>query len=474
MACIRKNKLGKGVSYTIQVKVKDNKLNKYVTKYLTWKKPNTMTDYQAKREVDKLAFEFESKVRKQMSGMLCKDNDKTFEEYATEWLARAKKNKSPTYYVRTRALIVTMKEYFGKIKLKDITPSLIQCFIDKIQDHKVVYEYAVMKKDIKNHLLSNHIKPKNLKKITGVGDYTYQASRRNEHVRVESAKNLCKGLGIDFNEYYDVVRESHPYAKESILKYKRCLSAMLANAKRQQLIEQNYASSEYILPVSGSKKEIEILSDEEVKIFQKELDNEPNIRWKISMYILLYMGLRRGELAGLEWKDIDFDKKTMSIERSSYYLPEYGLITKDPKTYTSRRVLTMPDCLIEELKKYQEWYLRVKEIFGETWEKCDRVMISDEGNPINPSIYRAWLNKILKRANLKHVTLHSLRHTNITLQISAGVDLKTVSVRAGHARTSTTSDIYSHFIKSSDTHASKILDEIFTANKNEIKDEKKI
>ena len=101
-------------------------------------------------------------------------------------------------------------------------------------------------------------------------------------------------------------------------------------------------------------------------------------------------------------------------------------------------------------------------------------MISDEGNPINPSIYRAWLNKILKRANLKHVTLHSLRHTNITLQISAGVDLKTVSVRAGHARTSTTSDIYSHFIKSSDTHASKILDEIFTANKNEIKDEKKI
>ena len=219
MACIRKNKLGKGFSYTIQVKVKDNKLNKYVTKYLTWKKPNTMTDYQAKREVDKLAFEFESKVRKQMSGMLCKDNDKTFEEYATEWLARAKKNKSPTYYVRTRALIETMKEYFGKIKLKDITPSLIQCFIDKIQDHKVVYEYAVMKKDIKNHLLSNHIKPKNLKKITGVGDYTYQASRRNEHVRVESAKNLCKGLGIDFNEYYDVVRESHPYAKESILKY---------------------------------------------------------------------------------------------------------------------------------------------------------------------------------------------------------------------------------------------------------------
>lgn len=468
MACIMKNKLENGmVSYTIQVKAKDPKTNKYKVRTMTWRKPPDMTEYQAKRELDKMAYDFEDKVRKQVLGLLGSDDSKTFEEFSTEWLARTKKNKSINYYMRAKALTKTMIEYFGKIKLNNITPALIQGFIDKLQDHEVVHEYAVMKKDIRRYLQSKHIQPKNLMKITGIGDYTYQASQRGDHIRVNSAKKLCQGLGIDFNEYYDIVRSSHPYAKESVLKYKRCLSAMLASAKRQRLIDHNYASSEYILPISGSKKDIEILSDEEAKIFKEELDKEENPRWKISMYILLFMGLRRGELAGLEWKDIDFEKKTMSIERSCYDVTGYGLITKDPKTFTSKRCLTMPDCLIEELKIYRKWYLERKEVFGDLWDNCDRVMISDMGVPINPSLYRAWLGKILNRAGLKHVTLHSLRHTNITLQISAGVDLKTVSVRAGHARTSTTSDIYSHFIRSSDSHASQILNNIFSDNKGE-------
>ena len=77
-------------------------------------------------------------------------------------------------------------------------------------------------------------------------------------------------------------------------------------------------------------------------------------------------------------------------------------------------------------------------------------------------MYRVWLRKVLDKAGLKQVTLHSLRHTNITLQLTSGVDLKTVSARAGHARPSTTTDIYSHFLKNSDTHASKILNDIFT------------
>ena len=75
----------------------------------------------------------------------------------------------------------------------------------------------------------------------------------------------------------------------------------------------------------------------------------------------------------------------------------------------------------------------------------------------------------MKRANItKKVTLHSLRHTNITLQLIAGVDLKTVSSRAGHARASTTTDIYSHFIRNSDCHASKILDDILNGKNIEL------
>lgn len=76
-------------------------------------------------------------------------------------------------------------------------------------------------------------------------------------------------------------------------------------------------------------------------------------------------------------------------------------------------------------------------------------------------MYVKWLHVILERVRLPKVTLHSLRHTNITLQLIAGVDMKTVSARAGHSKASTTSDFYSHFIKNSDIHASEILNKIF-------------
>ena len=103
----------------------------------------------------------------------------------------------------------------------------------------------------------------------------------------------------------------------------------------------------------------------------------------------------------------------------------------------------------------------MKEALGDLWEKSTALLVNDEGKIIYPNLYRIWLKKILKKANLKDVTVHSLRHTNITLMLTSGVDLRTVSARAGHARTSTTTDIYSHFIRNSDERASKIIDNIF-------------
>ena len=85
----------------------------------------------------------------------------------------------------------------------------------------------------------------------------------------------------------------------------------------------------------------------------------------------------------------------------------------------------------------------------------------EDGTDISPGLFRVWLQKTLAKTDLPKVTLHSLRHTNITLQLVAGVDMKTVSARAGHSKASTTSDFYSHFIKNSDIHASEIINKIF-------------
>ena len=97
-----------------------------------------------------------------------------------------------------------------------------------------------------------------------------------------------------------------------------------------------------------------------------------------------------------------------------------------------------------------------------------------DGTLIGTDRPNAWLDEVLKKANLPHFKVHSLRHTNITLQITGGVPLITVSGRAGHSRTSTTTDIYSHFIKTSDSNASEILEKILEGNDSKPKEKSEL
>ena len=76
-------------------------------------------------------------------------------------------------------------------------------------------------------------------------------------------------------------------------------------------------------------------------------------------------GLRRGELAGLEWKDIDYENKTMTLARSVQDIIGFGLITKEPKTENSKRTISMPDKLIDYLKEYEVWWLNQKKYLGD-------------------------------------------------------------------------------------------------------------
>jgi integrase len=102
----------------------------------------------------------------------------------------------------------------------------------------------------------------------------------------------------------------------------------------------------------------------------------------------------------------------------------------------------------------------MREMCGDYIKESDKLFTTERGDTMNPTNLMHWLDAILKEAGLEHHSLHSLRHTNITLQLLAGVPLVTVSARAGHSKVSTTSDIYSHVVQSSDRQAAEMLDEL--------------
>ena len=151
---------------------------------------------------------------------------------------------------------------------------------------------------------------------------------------------------------------------------------------------------------------------------------------------------------------------SFASQASSITLP-VDLVEKDPKTESSKRVISISDKLVAVLMEYKEWYDQYKYDVGDRWHETNRLFISEDGKVMYPGTISYWVHKICDQAGLPHRTVHSLRHTNITMQIAAGVPLVTVAGRAGHARTSTTTDIYSHFLKSSDRTAAEKIEELF-------------
>ena len=112
------------------------------------------------------------------------------------------------------------------------------------------------------------------------------------------------------------------------------------------------------------------------------------------------------------------------------------------------------------LKEYRAWQNQERLKVGDQWKDSDRVFTRWNGTPFRPDTLTNWFSDFVKRSGLPPVTVHSLRHTNATLLISSGTNLRTVSARLGHSQTSTTANIYAHAIQSADAAAAEALNDI--------------
>lgn len=151
----------------------------------------------------------------------------------------------------------------------------------------------------------------------------------------------------------------------------------------------------------------------------------------------------------------------------SQYIPGKGIFTKETKTETSDRTIKLPLQAFEMLKEYKKVQKEDQLRAGDKWVKTDRIFTQWNGEPIHPDSITGWFREFIQKTDLPQVSIHSLRHTNITLLIAAGVPLRTVSYRAGHAQTSTTANIYSHAIRTADEMAADVLDDILKPKSGE-------
>ncbi len=163
-------------------------------------------------------------------------------------------------------------------------------------------------------------------------------------------------------------------------------------------------------------------------------------RWTVA----LALGLRQSEALALQWKDIDFDRGTLSVRRGLHRVPGQGLVFTEPKTDRSRRTIAVPVPLIEALRRQRAAQNEERLLAGTEWDDWDLVFAQPNGRPLDKhSDYEAW-TKLLKNAGVRHIRLHDGRHTAATLLLTAGVHPRVVMELLGHSQMRTTTDIYSH------------------------------
>ena len=466
MATIRKRQLKNGGNaYTVQVKFKDKGSGKTILETTTWRPDGKMTAKQEERAVQTFAEEFERQIKATVNGATSTTDTPniTFREFAAQWLAKVERDCSKTYYVKARDSISLANEYIGGYKLRELTPAIIQNFYDKLDAMKKKTSKVFPKPDFRAVLEKHSLNYMKLRYEVNIQSCTLANAFAGKAVSKNWSSDFAERTGIPFHELFDEKITEEPYAYETIHKFKRIIRAVLSLAKKNRLITDNYASADYINFPKRPPHKIECMSDEDAKRFYKFILDYPDIRYKSAMLLFLLAGFRRGEVAGLEWKDIDFDKGEITVSRSVTTVTGFGIIEKEPKTEMSKRTLAIPEVLLETLKEYKEWQTKRRAELGDYMEENDYLFTQENGKRLYPSTFTGWLNKMLREANIDHYSLHSLRHTNITLQIAAGVPIVTVAARAGHARASTTSDIYAYALRSTDKMAADKLGSIFSA-----------
>ncbi len=214
------------------------------------------------------------------------------------------------------------------------------------------------------------------------------------------------------------------------------------------------------------KQKIEFYSKDEIKFLLQEIESL-SPRHRLMIKLTLVGGLRRGELLGIAYDQVDFNKNQIHIKRSLQYTKAEGLKLKGTKTEDERTV-SFPEELMDELHEYYIRQLNLRMEMGKLWKgfkdiEGSEVMLfvcNEDGIPYQPNAVTRFWGRFMKKqdeSKLKRIRFQDLRHSSASLILSEGVNMKVLQKRLGHRNIKTTLNVYSHITEKDDEKASDVF-----------------
>lgn len=269
-----------------------------------------------------------------------------------------------------------------------------------------------------------------------------------ENYKINICTHVCPALkhipikdlrADDIQRLYNKMK-SNKKASATIRRCHQIIHSCLKQAVDNRLISWNPAEATELPKLEG--REVRAMTCEEMNKFLEVLGDN---RWGAAFLTLLGTGLRKGELLGLRWQDVDLENNIMKVLHSLAKTKAKGLVLDETKTEKSKRTIPLPGMVAEAIQKHRIQQIQVKLAAGKKLKDNDLVFCNSKGTPIFPRNFTRKFYELKEKANIpKEVNLHALRHTFATRLLEEGESLKVVQELLGHTNIATTGNIYSH------------------------------
>lgn len=322
--------------------------------------------------------------------------------------------------------------------------------IKKVKKGQVIDSKTINVSELADIFLDDYCS-KNLKMNT-ISNYNYLLIKVREKLGSIPIANINP---YNLQKFYNDLLDDG-LSTNTVRHYYMLINNILEHAVKWRFIDTN--PNKYVETFKKEKRTVKVYNAEQIKQLLIVLKSEP-IYYSAPIILCIDTGMRREELNGLKWQDIDFENICITVNRVRLAV-NGKIIIETPKTVSSHRTIKITQVALDallELKKNQE---SQKQLLKNMWYNSDYVFVNSEGMPFYPDTLSKIFKKILQKYNLPPLTLHQLRHTNASLLIQSKQDIKNVSARLGHSSISTTLDIYTHAVENAQNDIVNKLNDI--------------
>lgn len=287
-----------------------------------------------------------------------------------------------------------------------------------------------------------HIEP-NLKRR---GFRSYEAIVRLHLVPTIGHVQLAKLAPLQIQQLY-ADKLSAGLSKTTVHHIHACLRAALNQAVKWQLLQRNPTIATEPPPMTTADPEF--LSFEQAQQLMAALDGDD---YAPPILLALTTGLRMGEIQGMRWTDIDWDRRTIVIQQTAWYAAGGPVFEERPKSHKMRRV-SFPSPMTAILREHRRRQVEQRMAAGPLWHDHGLVFTSRDGRPIRHDTTINRLRAALARAGLPPIRFHDLRHSTASMLIALGTPLKEVSEILGHSTITITANLYGHMLPGAEQRA---------------------